>query len=366
MTEKKKIIQDDEIDLIELTKTIWSGRWFISKVTGVFVFFGLVIAFTSPVEYEASTKLLPEATEGASPNLGGLGGLAGLAGIDISGMSSSGGVLSPQLYPEIVNSLPFVLDVMNDTVYFERGDINTTTIYYLENMMNPSLLDYLFKYTIGLPGLIKTRIIGNRSKSQTYNGNHSQEYYRLSREQWKLIENFKDRISLNIDDDTGLISIKVEMPDAYAAAQITKKIEEEVTTAVTKYRTNKAQENLNFVLETFQVAKSEFETVQLRLARATDRNMNVSSATAQIELRRIENEYNVAFEVYKGLASQVEQAKIKLKEVTPVFTVLEPVQIPVDKSKPKTSFYLIVSFVVGAVVSLTAFFTLEYLRKFKR
>jgi hypothetical protein len=41
------------------------------------------------------------------------------------------------------------------------------------------------------------------------------------------------------------------------------------------------------------------------------RNRNVVTSLAQAESQRLQNEYNLAFEVYKGLATQLEQAKIK-------------------------------------------------------
>ena len=85
-----KDIQEGEIDLVELAKTIWTGRLLIAKVAGIFAILGLIIAFTSPVEYQASCKLLPENQETKSPSLGGLAGLAGLAGVDLGGMGNSG------------------------------------------------------------------------------------------------------------------------------------------------------------------------------------------------------------------------------------------------------------------------------------
>ncbi|MCV9388483.1 Wzz/FepE/Etk N-terminal domain-containing protein [Reichenbachiella ulvae] len=349
MTVEKKIIQEDEIDLVELVKTIWSGRLFIAKVTGIFIVLGLVIAFTSPVEYEASTRLLPEVADNGSQNLGGLGSLAGLAGIDLGRMPTGGAVLSPQIYPEIVNSLPFILDVMSDTIYFESQDLRTSSFDYFEKHAKSSLLSYAKKYSIGLLGIIYS---GKTSESNSHIF-YDQEFYRLSKKQRKLVEGFKERISINISDETGLINIMVEMPDAFAAAQVTRKIEREVTKSVIKYKTDKAKENLAFVVKTFEEAKKNFESVQFRLARLMDRNMNVSSATAQIQLKRVENEYNLAFEVYKGLASQVEQAKIKLKEETPVFTVLDPVRIPAEKSKPKRVFVLVVFFVLGSFSSVS-------------
>lgn len=347
-----KVTQEDEIDLIELGRTIWAGRKFIAKVTGVFAIIGLVIAFTSPVEYEASCKLLPESQENQMPNLGGLAGLAGLAGVDLGSASgASSGILTPQLYPEIVNSLPFIMEVMNDTIYFEQADVNTTSYLYFKKNVNPSIFSFILKYTIGLPSLIKNTLNNkNEVKPQP------SSFVRLSKVDWKLIQNFKKRINLEIDPDTGIIEVFVEMPDAHAAAQIAKKIELMITKSVIDYKTNKALKNLEFIQKTYDESKIEFENVQLKLARVVDRNKNVNSEIAQIELRKIEHEYDIAFDVYKGLSSQIEQAKIQLKEETPVFTILEPVRIPEDKSKPKRTVILILCFSISLPVGIILLF----------
>ena len=345
---KHNLILEDGIDLVALAITIWGSRGFILKITGVSIVLGLVIAFTTPPEYEASTKLLPESTEGTFPNLGRLSGLVGLAGIDLNS-STDNGTLSPQLYPEIVNSLPFLLDVMNDTLYFERVGLHTTPMDYFENMAKPTPLGYVSKYTIGLPRIIKKSIFSETTVSDNFEG----QFYRFSKDQWNLIESFKERIHLRISDDTGLISISVEMPDAYAAAQITEKIENKVRLAVISYKTEKAKKNLEFVEKAYEESKLDFEESQVRLARAADRNKNVISASGQIEQRRLENDYDVAFEVYKGLALQLEQSKIQLKERTPVFTVLEPVRIPEDKVRPRRAVILMVFSILGVLLGIS-------------
>ncbi|UXP33557.1 Wzz/FepE/Etk N-terminal domain-containing protein [Reichenbachiella agarivorans] len=349
--QEKRRSSEDEIDLIELTRSIWAGRLFIAKVTSVFIIIGLIIAFTSPVEYEATCKLLPESQEAQMPSLGGLAGLAGLAGVDLSSMGGSSGVMTPQLYPEIVNSLPFILEVMNDTIYFERQDIHATSFNYFKNIVKPSVMGYILKYTIGLPGLI----FSNKPED-IISTKDDLSFYRISKEDWRLIESFKERIILEIDSETGIVEVMVEMPDPYAAAQIAKKIELMVTGAVVEYKTGKSLKNLEFILEAHDESKRKYESVQYQLARSTDRNRNVNSATAQIELKKLEYEFNLAYEVYKGLSSQVEQAKIKLKEETPVFTVLEPVRIPGDKSKPKRAVILIVLMVMGCMIGTIILF----------
>ncbi|WP_422361193.1 Wzz/FepE/Etk N-terminal domain-containing protein [Reichenbachiella sp.] len=336
---------DDEIDLLEIVNTLWNGRVFIAKITGYFAIIGVIIAILSPVEYESSCKLLPESQETQIPNLGGLAGLAGLAGVDLSAMNSSAaGVLTPQLYPEIVRSLPFILEVINDTIYLEKKNLHTTPFHYFKEIQRPSALGYVKKYTLGIPGLIR----GAFNNEELTTANNS-PFYRISREDWSIIEAFKERITIENDPETGIILVEVEMPDPFAAAQIAKKIEIMITDAVISYKTDKADKNLNFILETYDEAKRNFENIQLKLARATDRNKNVTSATAQIELKKIEHEYDIAFDVFKGLSSQVEQAKIQLKEETPVFTVLEPVRIPDSKSKPRRTLIVILFCIVGSI-----------------
>ncbi|MEQ6121651.1 Wzz/FepE/Etk N-terminal domain-containing protein [Reichenbachiella sp. MALMAid0571] len=342
-----RIVQEDEIDLIELAKTIWAGRRLIVKITSVFVILGLIIAFTSKVEYEASCKLLPESQEGMKSSLGGLSGLAGLAGINLD--MGGAGVLTPELYPEIAKSLPFQLQILKDTLTFENQNIRTTAFHYFKEIDKPTLLGYIAKYTIGLPGLIKSIFTEDAETNEIIQA--KDEPIRISKEDWKLIELFKGRINISVDSKSGMIDISVEMPDPLAAASLTEKVVALLTDEVTEYKINKARNNLNFVQASFIDAKKEFETIHLALAKMTDQNRNVSSALAEIELQRIQNEYNVAFEVYKGLASQVEQAKIKLKEEMPVFTVLEPIIVPVEKSNMRKLHILIISILLGAALS---------------
>lgn len=357
----EKIIQEDEIDLVEVAKTIWSNRKFVLKIAGMFAVISLVIAFTSPIEYEASCKLLPESENSKMSKLGGLAGLAGLAGVDIGSMGAGGaGAITPQLYPEIVGSFPFVMEVINDTIYFEQKNINTTPFYYFKEIQKPPFFGYVLKYTIGLPGVIKDAF----SKKDTESENpKSSEFIRLTKEEWSLLEGFKDRIEVEMNPETNIIEVTVEMPDPYAAAQLAKKIEVMITEAVIKYKTDKALKNLEFIQKTYNESKTDFEAVQLKLASAMDRNQNINSITGQIELKRIKHEHDIAFGVFKGLSSQVEQAKIKLKEETPVFTVLEPVKIPEGKSKPKRMIILVIMSLLGAFFAIIIIL-FKYIRKY--
>ena len=344
----RPIIKDDEIDLIEVAKTIWAGRKLILKVTAVFFVIGLVIAFGSKVEYEASCKLMPESQEGTKPNLGGLGSLAGLAGINLD--MSGTGALTPELYPQIAQSVPFLMKVWNEPIQFEKQDITTSSYVFFKEIDKPSFLSLMLQYTIGLPFQIKNWL--TKSEPEVSTDRKENQIIRLSKKDTQLLEMYRERISVSVDTKTGILTLTSEMPDALAAAELAKLSIDLLTEYVTNYKVSKAKENFNFVQARYDEAKANFEKTQEALALFNDRNRNVVTALAMAESQRLQNEYNLAFEVFKGLATQLEQAKIKVKEETPVFTVLEPVKVPVDKSKPNKMLVLLGSIFLGALLGL--------------
>ncbi len=349
-TGNRPIIKDDEIDLIEVAKTIWAGRKLILKVTAVFFIIGLVIAFGSKVEYEASCTLLPESQEGMKPNLGGgLGSLAGLAGINLD--MGSQGVLTPELYPQIAKSTPFLLHVLHKPVFFNKKDTLITSYRYFKEVETPSLLGTIMEYTIGLPFKLKSALSSERQKS-IQKVDETSPILHLSKEDDEIINSFAERITVSTDKKSGIITLTTQMPDAVAAADLAQLSINQLTEYITSYQVSKAQENYDFIKARYDEVKEEFENSQIKLAAFTDRNRNFATSLAQAEMQRLQNEYNINFEVFKGLATQLEQAKIKVKEQTPVFTVLEPVKVPVEKSKPKRLITILVSLLSGVIFSI--------------
>lgn len=353
--EKNKIVQEDEIDLVELAKIIWSKRKFIAKVTCMLVLIGLIIAFTSKVEYETTCKLLPESQESSMPDLGGLGGLAGLAGVDLSSFGGGGGVLTPEIYPEIVQSTPFLVKLINEKIRFERLDTTMSSLIYLKELDKSSLIVLIGEYTIGLPGKIKSLFSKDEDVTEK-----NEVYLRLSKEDWGIFEDFSDRLSVDVDSETGIINISVEFIDPIATTMLTDLMVKHLTEEVSNYKLEKTALNLDFVRERFTEAKQVYQEKQKEVARFVTRNRNITNPLVETEHKRLQNEMNIAFEVYKGLASQLEQARIKVKEDTPIFTVLEPVKIPVERSSPNRKLVILTSIFLGIFVSIV-FIILRYI-----
>ena len=114
----------DEIDLLELFKKIYLSKKFIFKTSIFSALFGVVFAMFQPNEFTSSTTFIPQLSSGIKTGGSSLSGLASLAGINIGSMESSS-EFPPTLYPQVVNGVPFRLDLLSSKI-----DVN--------NKSNPS------------------------------------------------------------------------------------------------------------------------------------------------------------------------------------------------------------------------------------
>jgi hypothetical protein len=105
----------DEIDLIELLKKIYLEKKFILKISILAALFGVVYALFQPNEFTSSTTFIPQLSSGVKTGGSSLSGLASLAGINIGSMESSS-EFPPTLYPQVVNGVPFKLDLLSNEI----------------------------------------------------------------------------------------------------------------------------------------------------------------------------------------------------------------------------------------------------------
>jgi len=343
------LIRENEIDLVDLAKYVWDNRSIVLKFILVGFVLGLAIALLSPKEYKSSATLMPEVQSqegGARQLIQKHGGLLGIGGsLNLAG----GGMIPPQLYPEIVQSLPFQLEVLNTEVMFLDLDRDTTVYNFFDELYKPSVLTYILEYTVGLPWKIYTWINGEEEPSPLPKGFELDSVISVTKNQMKIIDNVRERIVVSLNEETGVINISVTMPDPDVAASLTKKSIELIRQYVVNYKTQKAEGDLLYAKRQMEVAKREFEKTQNVLSVFRDRNVNLTTATSQVKLQRLESEYDLTFNVYNTLAQQVEHAKIKLQEQTPVVSILHPVQVPVEDET--NGLLILVSFMIlsGAI-----------------
>lgn len=324
----------DEIDILELVRVLWGSRKIIFRFGIVGVLLGISLALFIPKEYVSFATLMPEyntesASGGASRLLQQYGGLIGLSG---GTYNSASNAIRVDLYPEIVASLSFQDKLARQEFYFSEYDTTVSIYKYYLDIKSAGFFGTLSKYTIGLPGVIKKSIKGEEDKS-SIGSVKNDEIVRLSKRQMDIINILRERVTVNLNEESGIISVSAKMSDPELAAEVAKFTVEELTSYLTDYRTEKVQRDLDYIEEQLQTAEERFEVTQFTLAEFRDSNQGTLTARARTEEQRLNSEYDVAFNVYNTLTQQYEEAKLKVQEETPVFKVLQPVQVPVNDNR---------------------------------
>ena len=251
---------------------------------------------------------------------------------------------------------------MQTAIKFEEYDqpVKLLDYYTADEYAQFSLGGTILKYTIGLPGVIIGAIRGEEPEPQ-YGEGAVATLESLSKDEAECIKTLKDKINMNLNDKDGYITLSVDMPEPLAAAQLAAKVQELLQRYVTDFKIQKVKANLEFVEGRYEEAKKEYEKKQEELAIFNDANRNLVSNVAKTTQERLNNEYTLLFGVYSELAKQREQANIQVKETTPVFTVVEPVTIPTERSKPKRGLICIAFTFLGGFIGIGLVLTLPFM-----
>jgi len=251
--------------------------------------------------------------------------------------------------------------LLDHKVTYKTNDetLDITVFDYLDDYTKSSLMGVVKKYTIGLPWTILGWIRVDKEPEESMTSSPSQ-ITQISKKQFDAIKGLKDKISASIDQKNGVISISTEFGDPFITAQIANFSVGYLTTYITEYRVEKAKTDLQFIQDRYVEKEKGYLKAQENLAQFRDANRNVQSAAARTEEERLNNTYTLAFNVYNGLAQQLEQAKIKVQEETPVIKILEPVKVPVERSKPKRSLILVVFAFLGGFIGVGFVFGKKY------
>jgi len=360
---QKKPIINNENDFRILIKTIWSGRKTIIRFISLGAIIGIAVALFSEKEFTVVTVMVPQVGNDNQSKLGGLGGLAALAGINID--LNQGNELSPLVYPQIVSSVPFQVELMNTPLTFKDFPMRITLFDYYTKYAEKSISSTVLKYSIGLPGLLLKAIRGNPEELVLPKDSTDQPIL-LTKDQFIVKKLMDDLVTLDINPKEGYITLTTHLPEALAAAQLAQKSQALMQRYITDFKIQKVKANLEFIQGRYNEIKTEFEKAQVSLAIVNDRNKSFTSGLPQIEADRIQTRYTIALNVFQEMAKQLEQAKIQVKKETPVFTIVEPVTVPTEKSKPKRPMILFLWIFIGGIVGTGVVIGKEYIQTIKK
>ena len=334
--------EEQEIDLVELARKVWADRRLVLKWCGIAVVVGLVVAFSIPKEYTTTVTLAPETT-GGSRSLGGLSALAGMAGINV-GDAEGGDALSPELYPDIVSSTDFSVELFHVPVQDVEGELQTDLYTYLQEHQRSPWWSVILSFPFKCIGWITSLFSDEETE-----GGGGVDPFRLTKKQTEIVKALNQRITVAVDKKTSVITLSVTMQDPLISATMTDTVMQKLQNYITEYRTNKARHDLDFTQKLYDEAQKKYYVAQQAYADYVDMNQNISLRSVQTRQERLQNEMNLAYNLYNQTAQQLQLAKAKVQENTPVYTIVQAATVPLKASKP-SKLMLLVGFVFLAGV----------------
>ena len=332
--------EEQEIDIMELIAKLWKRRRTILIWCGVGAVLGLVAGFSIPKTYSASAVLAPEMEESMSS---GVSSIASMMGVNLD---NSVDAINFQLFPDVVSSTPFIYELFDLQVKTADGELET----------------YVVKAPFQLLGWVKSWF----EKEEEPDPDAALDMYNLPEKERGVVKFFAENIVVEMDKKTGKTTVSLEMQDPLVVTTVMNAIISNLKDYMSDYRTSKARQDAENLTVICEQRKQEYYAAQQAYARYSDANKNVILQSAQAERERLQQEMNLAFQVYSQVATQLEAARIKEQEAKPVFAVVQPPVVPLQKTAPSKVKYLVIfTFLAGCCAVAWILFGEEYWGKFK-
>lgn len=297
MAPQYRPIEDDEIDLLELFKILWAGRWVIVSVTAVAAVISVVVALVMTEIYRAEATLAPATSrESGSPLASQLGGAAALIGINLP-TSEDGGRVNNAM--AIMRSRDFIIRFIRENEVLvplfaggydraEQTSVIDPTVY------DEGASEWLLED--GAPTDL--------------------EAYRA----------FRDIFSLSQDRDTGLVTVSLEWHDPILATRWV----------------NSLVQKINQEVKAADQAEAENAIAYLR---------RQLQSTQLVEMQRV---------FYDLIESQTRVSMLADVREEYVFQVVDPAMVPDQKIAPRRSLIAVLGTLLGAMLALVGVLIRHY------
>ena len=351
--------EEIEIDLMEIFRKIIAIRKTIYKAAGIGLMFGVIIAISIPKKYTVEVTLSPEM---GSAKEGGLSGLA--ASFLGSGVTMGDGTdaLNASLSADIVSSTPFLLELSTMEIPVLK-DENMTLNTYLDKESSP-----WWSYVIGFPGMVIGGVKSLFTEEDEFVSfdNTNQGTIELSKKESRKIETLKKMITASVDKKTSMTSVIATFQNPKVAAVVADSVVKKLQEYIIDYRTFKAKEDCLYLEKLFKERQQEYYAAQKKYAYYLDSHDNIILQSVRAEQERLQNDMNLAYQVYSQVASQLQVARAKVQEEKPVFAVVEPAVVPLEPSGTSRKVYVLAFIFLSVCIVISwNLFGKDLLSKFK-
>ena len=232
-----------------------------------------------PPEFHSVARIMPEMNNSSGDMFRRLVSVAGFSGMDFSDVEDIDAI-RPDLYPNVLQSTPFMLYLINQSVMTMDGQRKT-----VGKFLRPDSEGWLWKkWMFRLKSDVSVVSAKNRTAGTM----------RLSAWQQEVAEEIGERVSAKLDTRSGIITITATMPDAEVAATVAQLAMNYLTQYVTNYRTGKVRKDLEFYRQRLTDARTRYYKAQFNVFQYNDNHKSIVVQATTMNRHRMEAELTIA------------------------------------------------------------------------
>ncbi len=311
--------QEHEIDIIEIISILWKARKLIAIITSSSIAIGILYILFATKMYSGTITLYP-AQSGAKNPMVQMAAQMGMAGATAGDANYN--------IPDVVKSRTLSEQIVAHEWEVEGFDKKVNLLEFFDKINNPEKPDW----------------VKSKKDEDEWQQRRLYSYSTMIA---------RDRISVNANVKTGLVTVEVIMEQPKLARDIANFISVFVSNWVNDTQKESIRKNLEFINERATVLGTELQEAENELKKFRETNRNIlNSPDLQLELQRLQRQVTIKQEVYLTMIKQREINQIEENKSADVIRILDKAIIKPFSSLPNKKNVLIISFIIGLSCSI--------------
>jgi uncharacterized protein involved in exopolysaccharide biosynthesis len=175
------------------------------------------------------------------------------------------------------------------------------------------------------------------------------------------VNNLLEMIEVSEDMKTAILTLNINALEPSFAAEVNQALIEELDAHQRKYNKAKTSDTKQFIEERIIDTEKELMAAEEDLKVFMDRNRRIENSPAlQLEQQRLGREVTVLTGVFTTLKQQLETTKIEEVKESDYVVVLDPPEVPLQRSKPNKKLMVILAGILGIGLGLVLAFVIEF------
>lgn len=331
----------------------------IAIVTCIFGCLGIIAALRQKKMYQVDVILAPE-VQARTSSSSSLRSIAGMLGMGSLTTGSSPDAINITLFPEVCASTPFLTGLFDVqlTSYVSPKDAKEGV-----KPIQTNLFDHLLGKDKEKSWFAQLKENLFPKDTTLLEDDSVINVAQLTSNQNAALKALSALITADVDQKTGITNISVKFDDQAMATQLADTVCARLQETVNQYRTQKERENLKYYTKQAEEAQEKYIEAQAAYAKSMDFDRSVNLLSITSEKERLQQEAQIAGQVYTQMVQQRELTRAKVQEMKPVFAVVEPATFPVYPVNSRKKTVIIFGFLGFVLAAAWYLFGKEFYEK---